>query len=91
MIKGRMTHKRTGKPILFLGITAETVERMKDGNPVWVDPEELSGHGLPEVGVFIHYGETEQAIVDEFADAGVHTGWAPEVMTEGNGDGVGTD
>jgi hypothetical protein len=70
MIKARMFH-RSGVPVLFLGLSGENVTRLVAGEPVRVTAGDLSEMGLPPMTVIIHYGKTEQAILEEIQAAGV--------------------
>lgn len=64
MIKGIL--KDTGgdnaKDVIFFGLTRNNVNRLMQGEPILVDLAEI---GLPSRKVVIHFGETEEAIVDE--------------------------
>lgn len=60
-----------GEPVLFLGLTGENVTRMAAGEPVRIRAAELAGLGLPAVEVVLHYGKTEQAILDDLAAHGI--------------------
>lgn len=62
-----------GQPLLFLGISGENVTRLVAGEPIRVRAEDLVKMGLPPMMVVIHYGKTEQAILDEFRAHGVET------------------
>ncbi|HMH89940.1 MAG TPA: hypothetical protein VK586_02520 [Streptosporangiaceae bacterium] len=70
MIKARMVTGR-GEPVLFLGLSGENVTRLVAGEPVHVTADALSEMGLPHLAVVIHYGKTEQAILDEIQSHGV--------------------
>jgi len=72
MIKGSGT-TALGQPFLFLGISGENVTRLVAGEPIRVRAEELGKMGLPPMVVVIHYGKTEQDILDEFRAHGVET------------------
>lgn len=51
---------------LGLGITAENVKRMKDGQPIRID---LAALGLSVNGtVMLFYGETEQSLYDSLKE-----------------------
>jgi hypothetical protein len=92
MIKGRM-HTKDGKPILFLGLSYENLDRLRAGDPIFVRPEESARHLLPEMGVVIHGGETEETILDQFSEAGFEAHLAPEAAAAlaEDRDGLGTD
>jgi hypothetical protein len=59
-----------GQPVLFLGLSGENVTRLSAGEPIYIRGEDLAALGLPAVPVVIHYGRTEQAILDELAEHG---------------------
>jgi hypothetical protein len=60
-----------GKPLLFLGISGENVTRLAAGEPIVIAAGALAGLGLPEMAVVIHYGKTEQDILDEIRGHGI--------------------
>jgi hypothetical protein len=60
-----------GEPLLILGLSRENITRLTEGQPIHVDPREMQQLGLPGITVVIHFGETERAILDEFAAHGV--------------------
>ena len=60
-----------GLPVLLLGLSGENVTRLTAGEPIRISPQQMSQLGLPQMEVVIHYGRTEQAIVDELAAHGV--------------------
>ena len=60
-----------GQDLLFLGIDGENVTRLVAGEPILIKAEDLAALGLPPIVVAIHYGKTEQAILDEFRARGV--------------------
>lgn len=70
MIKGAM-RTGLGLPMLFLGLSGENVTRLAAGEPIRIPAAELVAMGLPQVEVVIHYGKTEQAILDELAEHGM--------------------
>jgi len=70
MIKGAMKTV-FGQPVLFLGLTGENVTRLAAGEPIRVSTAQMRELGLPEVEVVLHYGRTEQDILDELAAHGV--------------------
>lgn len=76
MDKGKYVIKAAGKtgagePLLFLGVSGENVTRLNAGEPILIRPEELAALGLPRISVVIHYGRTEQDILDEIREHGV--------------------
>jgi hypothetical protein len=60
-----------GQPVLFLGLSGENVTRLVAGESIRISPEQVGQLGLPQMEVVIHYGRTEQAIVDELEGFGV--------------------
>jgi hypothetical protein len=60
-----------GQPLLFLGISGENVTRLVAGEPIRIKAEELAALGLPPMMIGIHYGKTEQAILDEMREHGI--------------------
>ena len=60
-----------GQPVLFLGISGENVTRLVAGEPILIKAEALAAMGLPPMVIAIHYGKTEQAILDEIEEHGV--------------------
>jgi hypothetical protein len=60
-----------GLPVLFLGLSGENVTRLIAGEPIVIQAGDLDKMGLPSMTVVIHYGKTEQAILDEIATHGV--------------------
>jgi len=57
--------------MLLLGLSGENVTRLAAGEPIRISAQQMGQLGLPQVEVVIHYGRTEQAILDELADQGV--------------------
>lgn len=70
MIKGAM-RTALGQPVLFLGLSGENVTRLAAGEPIRVTAATMRELGLPEVEVVLHYGRTEQDILDELKAHGV--------------------
>lgn len=70
MIKAS-TRTALGQPMLFLGLSGENVTRLTAGEPVRISAQQMAALGLPQVEVVIHYGRTEQAILDELEAHGV--------------------
>lgn len=60
-----------GQPVLFLGLSGENVTRLTAGEPIRVSAAQMRDLGLPEVEVVLHYGRTEQDILDELEAHGV--------------------
>lgn len=67
-----------GLPLLLLGLSAENVARLTAGQPIQISPSALSELGLPAMRVLIHYGTTEQDILDELRSHGVQLNGVPE-------------
>lgn len=62
MIKA-MAHTAKGD-IIVLGISAENVRRLIDGQPILFDPAALHIEpGTPIAGITLFYGETDQELV----------------------------
>jgi hypothetical protein len=60
-----------GEPLLFLGVSGENVTRLVAGEPIRVRSAALTALGLPPMVVVIHYGKTEQDILDEMKAHGM--------------------
>lgn len=60
-----------GLPLLLLGLSGENVARLVAGEPIRISSEDLARMGLPQMVIAIHYGRTEQAILDEVKAHGV--------------------
>jgi hypothetical protein len=60
-----------GEPLLFLGVSGENVTRLVAGDPIRVTSADLRELGLPPIWVVIHYGKTEQDILDEMRAHGM--------------------
>lgn len=54
--------KATVGNLIILGLSKENIARLKQGKPILFDATNL---GLPGKHIAIHYGETEQALMDE--------------------------
>jgi hypothetical protein len=67
-----------GLPLLFLGLSGENVTRLAAGEPIRIKSADMAELGLPAMEVVIHYGRTEQAIVDEMRAHGLRLHEAPE-------------
>lgn len=70
MIKA-VTKTALGEPLLFLGVSGENVTRLVAGEPIRITSAQLTELGLPPIVVVIHYGKTEQDILDEMKAHGV--------------------
>lgn len=60
-----------GDPLLFLGLSGENVTRLTAGEPIHIPIADIAGLGLPPMDIVIHYGRTEQAILDEITGHGI--------------------
>jgi len=60
-----------GLPLLLLGLSGENVTRLAAGEPIRISAQQMAELGLPQMEVVIHYGKTEQAIVDDLEAHGV--------------------
>lgn len=60
-----------GLPVLFLGLSGENVTRLAAGEPIRIRSADMTALGFPPMEVVIHYGHTEQDILDELMDHGV--------------------
>lgn len=67
MIKARAT-TALGLDLVVLGLSAENVFRLTEGKPIKLNLRDL---GLPAIEVVIAYGQTEDAIREEFRSHGV--------------------
>jgi hypothetical protein len=74
MIRAAVPAKGGGL-IVLLGITPRNVEKLKDGDPMYLDLAEL---GAPGVKLTIIYGQTERAIMAELRAAGLELPAAAE-------------
>lgn len=63
-----------GVPVLFLGLSGENVTRLAAGEPIRVSAAQMRELGLPQVEVILHYGSTEEAILEELRGRGVKLG-----------------
>jgi hypothetical protein len=68
MIKA-LTKTALGEPLLLLGVSGENVTRLVAGEPIRITSAQLTELGLPPI--VIHYGRTEQDILDEMKAHGV--------------------
>jgi hypothetical protein len=60
-----------GAPLLFLGLSGENITRLAAGDPIRVTVPQMQQLGLPPMEVIIHYGRTEQDILDQLQSRGV--------------------
>lgn len=65
---------RVGVPLLLLGLSGENVTRLTAGEPILIPPSQIRALGLPLMTVVVHYGRTEQAILDEFKAHNIELG-----------------
>jgi hypothetical protein len=56
-----------GRPLLFLGLDAENVARLKAGEPIKIPASRLGLLGLPPVVVVIHYRDTMEELAEDAA------------------------
>lgn len=68
--------------MLFLGLSGENVTRLSAGEPIRITGQQMAELGLPQVEVVIHYGKTEQAILDELEANGVQVHDGPRHSCE---------
>jgi len=73
MIKGAM-RSALGVPVLFLGLSGENVTRLAAGEPIRISASQMAELGLPQMEVILHYGRTEQDILDDVQANGVKLG-----------------
>jgi len=60
-----------GLPLLLLGLSGENVTRLAAGEPIRVSAAHMAELGLPQMEVVIHYGRTEQDVLDDLEAHGV--------------------
>lgn len=58
-----------GRKVLVFGLSAENLRRLQLHQPIDVPRAGLVAAGVPQLRVFILFGETEQAIADELVHA----------------------
>jgi hypothetical protein len=76
-----------GQPLLILGLSGENVARLAAGEPIKISTAHLAQLGLPgTMEIVIHYGKTEQAILDEFAEHGLVNRDAADAAKRAMGD-----
>jgi hypothetical protein len=63
-----------GVPLLLLGLSGENVTRLAAGEPIHISAAQMRELGLPQIKIIIHYGRTEQDILDEMKAHGVGPG-----------------
>lgn len=64
MLTGKLRHA------LFLGLDRENVNRLLAGQPIRVPSSRTKALGFEPIMVVIHFGETQQAMLDEIAEHG---------------------
>lgn len=67
MIK-HLTTLKNGTRLVGLGLSEGNVGKLKEGKPIYLHLDEL---GIEGIDVLIHYGVTEQAIIDDFKEKGL--------------------
>lgn len=77
MIKAS-TRTALGQPVLFLGLSGENITRLAAGEPIRISVQQMTELGLPQVEVLIHYGRTEQDIIDELGAHGIKLRECPQ-------------
>ena len=60
-----------GLPLLILGLSGENVTRLTAGEPIRITVPQMQQLGLPPMEIVIHYGRTEQAIIEEMRAHGL--------------------
>lgn len=60
-----------GRPIILLGLSRRNIEQLMAGYPVRVTPETHRNAPIPDVEILILFGETEDSIRQDMADAGI--------------------
>lgn len=68
MIRAATTHPDGKGHTVLLGVTPANLRRLKDGQPIRVECDEL---GLPGVVITIVFGQTERAITADLRAAGI--------------------
>jgi hypothetical protein len=66
-----------GLPLLLLGLSGENVTRLAAGEPIRIPAAQMAALGLPQMEVVIHYGRTEDDIVEELKAHGIAQGETP--------------
>lgn len=61
-----------GLPLLLLGLSGENVTRLVAGEPIRISATDMAALGLPAMQIVLHYGRTEQAIVEELRAHGLN-------------------
>lgn len=60
-----------GAPLALFGLSGENIARLVAGEPIRVTVTDMQELGLPPMEIVIHYGKTEQAILDELMAHGI--------------------
>ena len=86
MIRWVATDKtNNGRVIIGLGITADNLQELQEGRPIFVAGESVN---LPRVDIIIHYGESEYELTEQVASViGPQTevrGLTPEELPPGH-------
>jgi hypothetical protein len=66
---------------LYLGLDGENITRLVAGEPIRVPPERMVALGFPRMPVVIHYGKTQDDMLNEIAEHG------ETLVTGGDDDG----
>lgn len=62
------TKTKDGGQLILLGVTPANLRRLKDGQPIYVECDDL---GLPGARIMLVFGQTERAIYAELRAAGI--------------------
>lgn len=63
-----VTRNAFGQPTVFLGLTKENVQRLRDNQPIGLDMGEL---GLGDGKIVLLYGEDQAELVDDLRSLGI--------------------
>jgi hypothetical protein len=72
-----------GEPLLLLGLSGDNVARLAAGEPIHVTSAQIAELGLPPMVVVIHYGRTEQDILNEMRGHGLELRKIPQQQHRG--------
>ena len=50
---------------LYLGLDGENITRLVAGEPIRVSPARMVALGFPRMTVVIHYGKTQESLINE--------------------------
>lgn len=59
---------KNGAKLVGLGLSQGNIDRLKEGKPIYLHLDEL---GIEGIDVLIHYGETEDKIIEDFKGKGL--------------------